>query len=253
MSNETDTLWRRLRGDGDAEARAQLLERHIGLVHHCARGIARRIGGTVDVDDLVGAGMIGLVKAVESFDVERGLAFSTYAVQRVRGAILDELRAIDWLPRSMRAKGRQLDRAAADLERALGRAPHATEVATALEIDLETYWRWREEVRGGRLVSLEAPVTGADGSQGHVIDVLSDPSAPGPDDDVTREESVRLLREAIEELPDRERIVLALYYYEDMTLRQISEILRVTESRISQIRSQALGRLRGRFMLAEAV
>jgi RNA polymerase sigma factor for flagellar operon FliA len=151
----TDVLWVRYRSTGDSEARAQLLDRYLGLVHHVAREIGARTPA-VEVPELVSAGTIGLIRALDSFDLSRGLAFSTYAVRRIRGAILDDLRSRDWAPRSVRAKNRTLLAVTATLQGRLGRAPEPREIAAALEIDLETYWQWRGAAEGGVMVSFEA-------------------------------------------------------------------------------------------------
>ena len=242
----TDALWRRYRSTGDPGARSQLLDRYLGLVHHVARQIAGRVSDVVEVDDLVSAGTLGLVQSLESFDLSRGLAFSTFAMRRIRGAILDELRSRDWVPRSVRAKGRQMAAAVAQLEGRLGRAPEPPEVAEALSLDLETYWRWREEVDGAILVSLDGSVTLDHQESAPLEETLGDPSALLPGEALGQEETVATLRRGIATLPPKERTVLALYYYEELNLRQIAEILHVTESRVSQIRTQALKRLRQR-------
>jgi len=242
----TDALWLRYRGTGDPAARSQLLDRYLGLVHHVARQVAARVSDMVEVDDLVSAGTLGLVQALESFDLSRGLAFSTFAMRRIRGSILDELRSRDWVPRSVRSKGRQLATAVAQLEGRLGRAPEPQEVATVLSLDLETYWRWREEVDGAVLVSLDGSVTLEQAEANSLEETLRDPNAPVPGEQLAQEETVAGLKLAIGMLPPKERTVLALYYYEELNLRQIAEVLHVTESRVSQIRTQALKRLRQR-------
>jgi RNA polymerase sigma factor for flagellar operon FliA len=242
----TDALWQRYRATGDSQARTQLLDRYLGLVHHVARQVAVRVSDVVEVDDLVSAGTLGLVQALESFDLSRGLAFSTYAMRRIRGSILDELRSRDWVPRSVRAKGRQMAAAVALLEGRLGRAPEPQEVAGALSLDMETYWRWREEVDGAVLVSLDGSVTMDHPEAASLEETLSDTSAAVPGEALGHEETVATLRHAIGMLPPKERTVLALYYYEELNLRQIAEVLHVTESRVSQIRTQALKRLRQR-------
>jgi RNA polymerase sigma factor for flagellar operon FliA len=227
-----DTLWRRYRRSGDPDARAKLLERYIGLVHHVARQVASRVSDVVEIGDLVSAGTLGLVQALDSFDLSRGLAFSTYAVRRIRGAMLDELRARDWVPRSVRARGRRMATAVAALEGRLGRAPEPGEVARVLSLDLETYWRWSEEVGG----AIAAPLG----------EVLADGRTALPGAGLADEETHSHLRAAIAALPAREATVLALYYYEELNLRQIAQVLRVTESRVSQIRTLALKHLRQR-------
>ncbi|HTS87712.1 MAG TPA: FliA/WhiG family RNA polymerase sigma factor [Gemmatimonadales bacterium] len=249
--NVIDALWRRYRATGDPAARTQLLDRYLGLVHHVARQVAARVADVVEVDDLVSAGTLGLVQALESFDLSRGLAFSTYAMRRIRGAILDELRSRDWVPRSVRAKGRQMAAAVAQLEGRLGRAPEPQEVATALSLDMETYWRWREEVDGAVLVSIDGSASVHHAEPSSLEETLRDPNALVPGARLDEEETVTLLRGAIELLPAKERTVLALYYYEELNLREIAEVLHVTESRVSQIRTQALNRLRQRLTPSE--
>ncbi len=242
----TDALWQRYRGTGDPAARTQLLDRYLGLVHHVARQVAARVSDVVEVDDLVSAGTLGLVQALEGFDLSRGLAFSTFAMRRIRGSILDELRSRDWVPRSVRAKGRQMAAAVAQLEGKLGRAPEPKEVAGVLSLDLETYWRWREEIDGAVLVSLDGSVTLDHAESASLEETMGDPNAQMPGERLSQEETVAGLRHAIGMLPPKERTVLALYYYEELNLRQIAEVLHVTESRVSQIRTQALKRLRQR-------
>ncbi len=244
--NMTDALWRRYRATGDPEARSLLLDRYLGLVHHVARQIAARVSDVVEVDDLVSAGTLGLVQALESFDLSRGLAFSTFAMRRIRGSILDELRSRDWVPRSVRAKGRQLAAVVATLEGRLGRHPQPQEIASELSLDMATFWRWKEEVDGAVLVSLEGSVSLDHSEANSLEETLSDANAQIPGDALSQEETVAGLRAAIGLLPPKERTVLALYYYEELNLRQIAEVLHVTESRVSQIRTQALKRLRQR-------
>src|SRR3954469_542205 len=152
--DRTDVLWVRYRSAGDPEARAQLLTRHLGLVHHVAREVSRRIP-SVELGELVSAGALGLMKALDSFDLSRGLAFSTYAVLRIRGAILDDLRSRDSTPRSVRVKRRRIEGIAAALEAELGRAASPQEVADRLEIDLTTYWKWKDAV--GSYAESESP------------------------------------------------------------------------------------------------
>ena len=239
-----DALWARYRTNGDTAARAQLLDRYLGLVHHVARQIGARTPA-VEVDELVSAGTLGLVRALDSFDLSRGLAFSTYAVQRIRGAILDDLRSRDWTPRSVRAKNRKLLAATAELQGRLGRMPAPRELASALDIDLETYWKWRGAMEGNIMVSFDGAMPG-DRTAVTLEETIDDPEAPLPGQALAHAEEMQGLRQAITMLPEKERVVLTLYYYEELNLRQIAEILHVTESRISQVRTQALKRLRNR-------
>lgn len=241
---DTSRLWERYRSSADLDARDLLLRQYLSLVHFVARPIASRLVA-VDYEELVSAGNMGLLKAVEGFDASRGLAFSTYAVPRIRGAILDELRRRDWMPRSGRARSRRLLAARADLESRLQRAPTAMEVARELGLELEVYWRWRDELdpaaraQGaltGRSHDARASV-GFGGGPATETDEL-------PDHRLICEEKWAELRAAIEALPERERRVLALCYFEELTMREVGVALGVTESRVCQIRQRALHRLR---------
>jgi RNA polymerase sigma factor for flagellar operon FliA len=236
----TDVLWARYRSGGDPDARAQLLVRHLGLVHHVAREVSRRIP-SIEIGELVSAGALGLMKALDSFDLSRGLAFSTYAVLRIRGAILDDLRSRDSTPRSVRMKRRRIENVAAALEAELGRSPTARETAERLKIDLSTFWKWRDTV-GTYSEADSQPVKGARASRD--ADNHADPSVTLPSQKLVESEHVAHLRRLISRLPEQQRKVLALYYYEELNLRQVGEVLRVSESRVSQIRSQALRRLK---------
>jgi len=243
-ANPTDALWARYRSTGDQAARSELLERYLGLVHHVAREISVRTPA-VELDELVSIGTIGLVLALDRFDLSRGLAFSTYAVRRIRGAILDDLRSRDWMPRSARVKARRLTTAVAELQARLGREARPREVAASLDISLETYWEWRGVQQGGMTTSLDG--NAGDERQGFTLEeTLENPEAPVPDQQLQDVERADRLKAAIAALPEKERIVLSLYYYEELNLRQIAEVLHVTESRVSQIRSRALKWLRER-------
>jgi RNA polymerase sigma factor for flagellar operon FliA len=243
MRKAEAVLWERYQGQGDLDARSQLLEQHLGLVHHIARQIAERVPDGVELDDLVSAGALGLVLALESFEPARRLAFSTYATPRIRGSILDDLRSRDWVPRSVRSKSRKIAHAVGHLEGTLGRTPEPNEIATAIGIDVTTFFRWQEDAENSVLLPLDGPVGAQEHEATTLAETLGDASGIRADHAVTHKEVLEALRGAIGDLPDKERTVLALYYYEELNLRQIAEVLNLTESRISQIRSQALNRL----------
>lgn len=247
-SPETDgavlALWKRYRRNGDQAARSALLERHLPLVRLLARKLAARIGGAVEVDDLISAGTIGLIQALESYDLSRANSFATYASRRIHGAMLDELRRRDWVPRSVRAKARRLQRTSGKIEAVLGRAPVPNEVAAALEIDLPTYWSWRNSVDGAVQVSLDDSPSGDVTERVQMFMMNQETSLDG----ITKEEQVETLAQTLGRLPERERTVLVLYFYEELNLRQIAGMLNLTESRISQIRTAALARIRGMLM-----
>ena len=239
---DSRTLWAAFAA-GDVDARDALLRENLSLVHHVARQLARGLAADADIDELVSAGTMGLMTALESFETKRGLAFSTFAVPRIRGAILDELRRQDHVPRSVRRKTRSIALARETLTRALGRSPQPAEVAAELGVDAETLWRWQADVEGVVQVPLDGSASDRDGSTLSPADFLGS-GEELIDDRLTREEEVALLREALLGLKEQERTVLSLYYFEELKAREIAEVMGVSESRISQIRSKALSELR---------
>ena len=240
---DSRTLWAAYAA-GDGDARAALLRENLSLVHHVARQLARGLAADADIDELVSAGTMGLMSALESFDVGRGLAFSTFAVPRIRGSILDELRRQDHVPRSVRRKTRSIATARETLTRTFGRSPDASEVAAELGVDAETLWRWQADIEGAVHMPLDRSATDRDGISVSPAEFLGN-GAENADERLAREEDVRLLRDALLGLKDQERTVLSLYYFEELKAREIAEVLGVSESRISQIRSKALSQLRG--------
>lgn len=243
MTDLIDALWKRYRRSGDNAARTQLLDRYIGLVHHSAHQLVRRVSREIELEDLVGAGTVGLVQALEGFDPARGLAFSTYAMPRIRGAMLDELRSRDWMPRSIRARSRLVAQVRNDLQQSLGRQPSSEEIAQALQVDMPTFWKWQEETDARRMLPIDQPGHGEDGAL-TLSESLADLLAGDPSDAMEEQERLAALREGFQQLSTRDRLVLTLYYFEELNLRQIGEVLHVSESRISQIRTRALQRLR---------
>ncbi len=237
------SLWHAMAA-GDTIAREQLLKEHLGLVHHVARQMSRTLAVKADFDELVSSGSIGLMSALEAFDVSRGLAFSTFAAPRIRGAILDELRRQDHVPRSIRRKTREISQAREALGRVLGRAASDKEVADHLGVDLPTLWKWRSDVEGAHHVPLDRSPSESETLAPTPIEVLADDNNDSVDDVLTREQEVHHLRDAILRLKEQERTVLSLYYFEEMKLHEIADILQLTESRVSQIRSKALQKLR---------
>ncbi len=244
MNELNDTLWTRYGRDGDPQARSELLDRYIGLVHHTARELIKRVSRGLELDELISAGTLGLVHALEGYDPARGAAFSSYAMPRIRGAMLDELRAQDWAPRAGRSRHRQLAAARDQLQHRLGRAPHAAEVARALGVDLPTYWRWEEQAQGRVVLTLDAPTRSLESGVTSLAESIPDLESPEPGAELTQTETREALHEAFAALPEKDRLVLSLYYYERLNLKEIGEVLHVGESRVSQIRTRALRRLR---------
>jgi RNA polymerase sigma factor for flagellar operon FliA len=242
MSNPT-ALWE-AHAKGDRAARERLLAEHLGLVHHVARQMSRTLAVKADFDELVSAGTIGLMAALDSFEVERGLAFSTFAAPRIRGSILDELRRQDHVPRSIRRKTREISAARENLGRIMGRPPEDTEIAEHLGVDIETLWRWQADVEGAHHVPLDRSPSDRDAHAPTPLDVLASEEEEGADEVLNRKMEVRILRDAILRRKAQERTVLSLYYFEELKLHEIATILELTESRVSQIRSKALQKLR---------
>jgi RNA polymerase sigma factor for flagellar operon FliA len=235
----TDALWRSWRDQGDPDARRELLGRYLGLVHHAAREVAPRVRDAVSLEELVSAGSLGLLQAMEGFDIDRGLAFSTFAMRRIRGAILDELRARDPLSRADRAHVRRLDSAVAQLEQRTGRAPTASEVAQHLGVDNTTLHRWRERTAHAGPVSLEPEPNGR-----NLADQVGDDGEGAVFGALEHAERRGAIMAAVDGLPARERLVVSRSYFEERPLREIAAELGVTESRVCQLRAQALARLK---------
>lgn len=250
---ESADLWQAL-AQGDQTARDRLLNEHLGLVHHVARQLSRTLAVEANFDELVSAGAIGLMNALDSFDTSRGLAFSTFAAPRIRGAILDDLRRQDHVPRSLRRKSREIAAAREELTRSNGQPPEDRALANHMNIDLETLWRWKAEIEGIHHVALEPTGPSGERTGPNPGAFLAAETDTAIEDQLTAQEEVGVLRNAILELKEQERVVLSLYYFEELKLHEIAAILELTESRISQIRSKAIVKLRAKMAtLREAV
>lgn len=226
-----------------------LITANIAFVRQVAGRMALQLPPHVELGELESAGIIGLLSAVESYDPDNTAEFSTFAQHRIRGAILDELRSCDLAPRSLRAKAREIERALVELERAHGRQPTDDEVADALGMEREAYYHQLGEIHGLVMVSLDEPGVDMDGSQtGRSHFELPDQDQQDPFMAAATNERVKLLGETIDLLPDQERLVLVLYYYEELTMKEIGQVLHVTESRVSQVHTSAILRVRARLL-----
>jgi RNA polymerase sigma factor for flagellar operon FliA len=251
---ELRELWRSYKVDGDERARERLVVAYSPLVKFIAGRMASGLPSHVEESDLVSYGLLGLIGAIERFDLEREIKFETFAVARIKGAIIDELRSLDWVPRSVRSRARDVERAHASLEGTLGRAPTDEEMAVKLEITVDDFRDALLEIANSSVLALDDLWTFADpeggGGQISVLDTIQDPNALDPEQEANTAELKDRLADAIESLPERERLVIALYYYESLTLREIGEVLGVTESRVSQLHTKAVLALRSRFQAA---
>lgn len=233
-------LWLDYRRSRHSTLRDALVEKHLVLVKHVAARVASRLPSHIAMDDLFSAGLVGFLRAIEEYDATRGVEFGAYAGQLIRGAIFDELRRLDWVPRGVRRRLREAERAMDALARRLGRAPTDAEVADELGMAVEEYGRLLGA--GGALLPLDAP--GARGEGGSAVESVMDLDTPSPFLLLATRERRALLASAIERLPQKEREVLALYYYEELTMQEIGRVLGVSESRVSQIHSSGIRRLR---------
>jgi RNA polymerase sigma factor FliA len=236
----------------ESDTARDAVSQHLGLVYHVARGLMRSRGIMVELDELVSAGTLGLIEALASFDASRGLAFTTFAAPRIRGAMLDELRRLDHVPRSVRRRARAVAAATESLTNEIGATPDDSQVAARLGIDRETLWRWQHDGEAAHTMSLEH--AHGDSESGDFAEQVFEASGRSDvDDALTREQELVALQTAIRALGSRERTVLALYYYEELRLHQIAEVLGVTESRVSQIRTRAIARLREQLVTLRGV
>ncbi len=250
--DEVEATWLEYKATGVESAREWLIMHYAPLVSSVAGRVGMRLPSMVEHADLVSCGMFGLIDAIEKYEPGRSVRFESYASSRIRGAIIDELRALDWVPRSVRTKARAIDRASGELEATLHRTPSDHEVAQRLEVTMDELRTAYTQLSTANLVALDE-MLGGDDRPGAVSlgDTLGDERCEDPAGALEEQETTFLLARAIEQLSERERMVVVLYYYEGMTLAQIGRTLGVTESRISQMHTAAMSRLRTRLVDAE--
>jgi RNA polymerase sigma factor FliA len=247
-SIELKDLWRRYKRDGDERARERLVVAYSPLVKYVSGRMASGLPAHVEEADLISYGLGGLISAIQRFELEREIKFETYAITRIKGAIIDELRSLDWVPRSVRARARAIERANTKLEHKLQRAPTDEEMARELEMTVGDFQDALLQISNSTVAALDElwTVSDASGDQVSLLDTLQDPGAPDPAAVMDATDLKDRIADAIARLPEREKLVVALYYYENLTLREIGEVLGVTESRVSQLHTKAVLRLRGR-------
>lgn len=224
-----------------AISRQDWVEQYAPLVKRIAHHIMAKLPASVEVDDIIQAGMMGLMDAVNRYEETQGAQFETYAAQRIRGAMLDELRSCDWLPRGIRKNMRTIEKAMHVLEQKLGRQPTEQEIAQQLEVSLADYQQMLQEARGHQLVYYEDY---SEGDDEHFLDRHAGHSHPSPLESLVEEDMRERLVAAIAGLPEREKLMMGLYYEQDLNLREIGEVLGVSESRVCQLHTQAIARLR---------
>ena len=243
---ELRDLWRRYKTDGDERARERLVVAYSPLVKYVAGRMGSGLPSHVEEADLISYGLVGLINAILRFEPEREIKFETYAITRIKGAIIDELRSQDWVPRSVRARARQIERAHSKLEHKLQRAPTDEEMAAELEMDVQAFQDAILQISNSSMAALDELWTVSDSSGDSVslLDTIADENAPDPAAALDQSDLRDRVADSISRLPEREKLVIALYYYENLTLREIGEVLGVTESRVSQLHTKAVLRLR---------
>ncbi len=240
-------LWQDYKKTRDPSIREWFIKKYSPLIRYVAGKVAMGLPQNVDFDDLVGYGVFGLIDAIDKFDPEKHVKFKTYAVTRIRGSIFDELRSIDWVPRSVRQKSREIEDAIIDLETQFGRSPSDKEIAGHMGVSEDDFNSSIQKISGTTILSLDDVwYTGDENDKVSILDSIESPASLNPDHEVEREEIKRVIVESLKDLPEKEKMVLVLYYYEDLTLKEIGKVLEVTESRVSQLHTKAITRLRAK-------
>jgi RNA polymerase sigma factor FliA len=245
---ELKDLWSRYKDEQDEKARERLVLAYAPLVKYVAGRMSTGLPSHVEEADLISYGLLGLISAVERFEPDREIKFETFAITRIKGSIIDELRSLDWVPRSVRAKAREIERVNAKLENELQRAPGDREMAGALGMSVDEFQESLVRISNSSVIALDElwTVSDASGDQVSLLDTIQDPQAVDPAAQMDTTDMRDRLAGAVARLPEREKLVVALYYYEGLTLREIGEVLGVTESRVSQLHTKAVLRLKSR-------
>ncbi|MBA2504625.1 MAG: RNA polymerase sigma factor WhiG [Thermoleophilaceae bacterium] len=245
---ELRDLWRRYKDDGDERARERLVLAYSPLVKYVAGRMGSGLPAHVEDADLISYGLLGLISAIERYEPAREIKFETFAIARIKGSIIDELRSLDWVPRSVRAKAREIEQANSKLEHRLQRAPTDQEMSDELGMEVEAFQESLTRISKSSVIALDElwTVSDASGDQVSLLDTIQDPNAIDPATEMDASEMKDRLADSIARLPEREKLVVALYYYENLTLREIGEVLGVTESRVSQLHTKAVLRLKSR-------
>lgn len=241
MNNESkQKLWEEYSKKRTPELREKIIIEYVGLVKIVAGRLSIYLGHNVEYDDLVGYGTFGLIDAIDKFDYEKGIKFETYASLRIRGSILDQIRKMDWIPRTLRQKQKRIDAAYQKIESESGKIATDEEIASELEISVDEFETWQSQTQISNLISLDEYIEQGEGK----IDAGYSEEYAQPEKIIERDELKKILIEALEYLTEKEKKVITLYYYEDLTLKEISSVLEVSESRISQLHTKALQKLR---------
>ncbi len=240
MAIKADSLWKAYHQERSDKNKEKLLVAYLPLVKQVASRMKMSLPNSVNLDDLAGSGILGLINSVENFNPDLGFKFETYAVPRIRGAILDGLRDFDWVPRSIRAKEKLLESTMTALENDLGRIPTEEEIAERLDLSMSEYHKLVDDVSATSILSFDRPLSGEHDQGSSLYDLVADTQNDNPLDMMERKEIKKLIIELINRLPVQEKLVIALYYYEELTLKEIGKVLDISESRVSQIHTKII-------------
>ncbi|HEY7891910.1 MAG TPA: RNA polymerase sigma factor WhiG [Solirubrobacteraceae bacterium] len=248
MTDDAVLIWEEYKRTHDPHLRDRLILTYAPLVKYVAGRLGTGLPAHVEEGDLVSYGLLGLMNAIERYDPGRDTKFETYAISRIKGSIIDELRSLDWVPRSVRSRSREIERAIAELEHKLHRAPTDEEIAAQIGISDQEFHDSLTQISRSSVAALDElwTISSSGGDTVSLIDTLQDPNADDPSTEMSRTELRDALASAIGKLPEREKTVITLYYYEELTLREIGEVLGVTESRVSQLHTKAILRLKAK-------
>lgn len=242
-SSNQKRLWKQYRENGDPQIREALILEYAHLIKFIAGRMNIYFGSNIEYDDLVSFGVFGLIDAIDKYDLNKGVKFETYASLRIRGSIIDSIREMDWVPRSLRQKNKELEKAYREVENELGRSAEDIDVANKMKLSLDEFYKLLNKVNVTSMVSLEEFL---EQNYEMGMDTPNSNKPYSPEQEAELTEIKEILGEAIDKLPEKEKMVLSLYYYEELTLKEISAIMKVSESRISQIHTKAIIRLRGK-------
>jgi len=242
MKAQVDQIWKDFYEEKNLFLRDKLMVKYLGLVHYVVNKLFKSMPTSVDREDLVNIGVIGLSEALDRYDPYFGIKFETYAIPRIKGAIIDELRKQDWIPRSLRSKSNKIKKAVDELEQAHKGDISVPKVASFLGISEEEYYQWQSQLKRTSIVSLDKPNPNYDDH--NLYEAIEDRSTSNPVENIEDEEMKKLLVKIIKKLPEKARLAITLYYYERLTFKEIGKILDVSESRISQIHSETVDRMK---------
>lgn len=242
MSTQVDPLWKEFYNTKSPELRNQLMQKYLGVVHYVVSKLFKSIPPNYERDDLVNIGVIGLGEALERYNPYFGIKFETYAIPRVKGAIIDELRKQDWVPRSLRSKASKIKKVVEELEQEFRGEVPVSEIVNELGISESEYYTWQSKTAQGNVLSLDKPNANYD--EHNLYDVVEDTSTTNALENIEEEELKRTLVKVLKKLPEKARLAITLYYYEHLTFKEIGKILNVSESRISQIHSETVAKMR---------